>query len=288
MGWIMPIVHATAKDGLFAAPPHVPSGAPLIVMVHGYRYAPSSPAHDPFRTIMATERGAAGKRSVPWPRHLGFGRGDPMEGVALAFGWEARGSFWRAHAEAPRAGLALAGVIEEAARALPGHPIHVVAHSLGARVALSAMTALPAGSLDRVILMAPAEHRGPARAAMASPCGRVAEVVCVRPAENLAFDAVVQLLVPRPEPTLGMSGLPGMARWLDFDPCDPRARAASARLGLPIAARRTRVCHHSSFARPGLLRLYRAILRQRLPLAALRVERPGLAWPGDGGMVSPA
>lgn len=284
----MPLVHATTGKGLHAAPPHVPAGAPVIVMVHGYRFAPSDPAHDPFRTILSTRRGAAGKRSVPWPRHLGFGRGDPGEGLALAFGWEARGAFWRAHAEAPTAGLALARVIEEVRAALPRRPVHVVAHSLGARVALAAMRALPMGALDRVILMAPAEHRGPARAAMASPCGRGAEVVCVRPAENLAIDAAIQLLVPRPDLTLGMGGLPGLGRWLDLDPCDPRMRALARRLGHRIAGDRVRVCHHSSFARPGLLRLYRAILRERLPLAALRVERPGLAWPGDGGMVSPA
>ena len=181
-------------------------------------------------------------------------------------------------------------MIEELRRALPGRPVHAVAHSLGARVVLSAMRHLPEGALGRAILMSPAEHRGPARAALAAPGGRRAEVISVRSAENLFYDAGLQVLVPRPEPVLGF-GLPGHAGWLDLDPCAPAVMEASRRLGYPIAPRRWRVCHYSSYARPGLMRLYRALLRQpeRTPLSALRVTRPsrGLAPASEPGMMTP-
>lgn len=274
----MPLVRATAAAGLEGLPPPIPAAAPIIVMVHGYRFSPSDPMHDPFTHIMAPVRVHPGKRALPWPRHLGFGRGDPLEGLGVAFGWEARGSFWHARREAWRAGEALADLVERLRTALPGRPIHVVAHSLGARVTLRAMRLLPEGALGRVVLMSPAEHRETARAAMASPAGRGAEVISVRSAENRAFDALLQLLVPWPDPVLGL-GLSGLPNWLDFDPCDARVREAAAKLGHPIAPRRWRVCHHSSYARPGLMRLYRALLREpaRLPLSALRVERPARA-----------
>lgn len=271
----MPLVTATASAGLLGELPRLPPGAPIIVMVHGFRFSPSVPAHDPFRHILAPVRTRPGRRALPWPRHLGFGRGDPMEGLGLAFGWEARGTFWAAHGEAWRAGAALAGTIEAVREALPGHPVNAVAHSLGARVVLRAMRLLPEGALRRVVLLSPCEHRGAARAAMASPAGRRAEVVCVRSAENRAFDALLQVLVPRPEAVLGL-GLRGPANWLDLDPGDPAVMEAAARLGHPLAPRRGLVCHHSSYARPGLMRLYHALLREpgRLPLSVLRVARP--------------
>ena len=286
----MPLVRATAMAGLEGVVPDIPEHAPIIVMVHGYRFSPTTPAHDPFGHIMAPIRARPGRHALPWPRHLGFGRNDPAEGLGVAFGWEARGSFWRAHVAAWRSGAALAEVVEELRDALPGRPVHVVAHSLGARVTLGAMRLLPEGAVRRVVLMCPAEHRGPARAAMASPAGRRAEVVCVRPAENRAFDAMLQLLVPRPEPTLGM-GLPGLSNWLDLDPNDPAVMEAARRLGHPIAPRRWKVCHHSSYARPGLMRLYRALLREpaRVPLSALRVgpAHPALAAAPEPGMMTP-
>ena len=284
----MPIVRATAADGLLEAAPEVPRGAPIILMVHGYRFSPSVPAHDPFAHIMAPSRARPGLNALSWPRHLGFGRRDPMEGLGLAFGWEARGAFWGAHARAWAAGGALAEIVEALHRAMPGRPINAVAHSLGARVVLRAMRLLPEGAMRRVVLMSPAEHRSAARAAMASPTGRGAEVICVRSVENRVFDGLLQVLVPRPEPVLGL-GLPGHANWVDLDPCDPAAVEALGRLGHRVAPGRWRVCHHSSYARPGMMRLHRALVREpeRTPLSALRAAGPALASAPEPGMMRP-
>ena len=286
----MPIVRATAEAGLLESPPEVPEGAPIIVMVHGYRFSPSTPAHDPFAHIMSPVRARPGLNALSWPRHLGFGRRDPMEGLGLAFGWEARGAFWSAHGRAWHAGEALAEIVGALRQALPGRPVGVMAHSLGARVVLRAMRLMPEGSVRRVVLMSPAEHRGAARAAMASPAGRGAEVICVRSVENRVFDGLLQFLVPRPEPVLGL-GLPGQPNWVDLDPCDPATVEALARLGHRVAPGRWRVCHHSSYARPGMMRLHRALLREpaRTPLSALRVAPPSraLAPASDPGMMRP-
>ena len=283
----MPLVTTTAEAGLAGPVPTIPPGAPIVVMVHGYRFSPSLPEHDPFAHIMAPARARPGRRALPWPWHLGFGRGDPAEGLAVAFGWEARGAFWRAHAEAARAGAALAGVIETLRAALPDRPVNVIAHSLGARVTLRAMRLSPEGAMRRVVLLSPAEHRGAARRAMASPAGRGAEVVSVRSPENRAFDALLQMVIPLPQPVLGL-GLPGHPRWLDLDPCRPEVVAALAGLGFHLAPRRWRVCHYSSYARPGMMRLHRALLREpeRTPLAALRAA-PALAPASPRGMMRP-
>ena len=286
----MPIVKATAEAGLVETLPEMPQDAPILVMVHGWRFSPSVPAHDPFTHIMSPVRARPGLAALSWPRHLGFGRRDPMEGLGLAFAWEARGSFWGAHARAWHAGEALADILGTLGRAYPGRPVGIMAHSLGARVVLRAMRLMPEGSVRRVVLMSPAEHRSAARAAMASPAGRGSEVICVRSVENRVFDGLLQLLVPRPGPVLGL-GLPGQANWVDLDPCDPATVEALARLGHRVAPGRWRVCHHSSYARPGMMRLHRALLRDpaRTPLSALRITPSGraLAPASDPAMMRP-
>lgn len=286
----MPLVRATAVAGLDETPPRLPAGAPIIVMVHGYRFSPSRPRHDPFAHILAAERTRPGRHAMSWPRHLGFGRGNPAEGLGLCYGWEARGTFWRAHGEALRAGDALAEVVAGLRATHPGRPVHAVAHSLGARVVLRALSRLPARTLGRVLLLSPAEHRGVARRAMLSEAGRTAQVISVRSTENRVFDAGLQLLVPWPEPVVGL-GLGGLPNWLDLDPCDPGVQEEAARHGCPIAPRRWRICHHSSYARPGMMRLYRTLLREpgRLPLSALRAaaRREPLAAAPEPGMMTP-
>ena len=98
----------TPPHALWAAAAALPPRAPLIVMLHGYRFSPSSPAHDPHAHILSLDPDPQARRVVSWPRALGFGdASDPAEGLAVAFGWEARGSLRGAYAEAARAGAEL-------------------------------------------------------------------------------------------------------------------------------------------------------------------------------------
>ncbi len=262
---------------LAAALARLPAAAPVIVIVHGYRFSPFAAAADPHRHILSLAPHRGCRRALSWPRHLGFGRADPAEGLCIAFGWEARGTIWGAWSRAGAAGRALADAIGRIGRHRRG-PVCVVGHSLGARVALAAMAALEAPAIGRTVLLAAAEYQSTARRALASPAGRLAEIVNVTTRENDLFDVLVEWLVRRPRPgdrALG-AGLGQAANWLDLQIDCPATRDALGRIGHRIAAPSRRVCHWSPYLRPGLFPLYREFLRRpdRLPLDALRALVP--------------
>lgn len=283
----MPLVRINAcgdrpepVDDLGAALRALPPGAPVVVLVHGYKYAPDDAARCPHAHVLSLAP-RAGSRAMSWPRHLGFGRGDAGEGLCIAFGWSALGSVWSAHAEAARAGQALAAVIATVGRA-QAMPVHLLAHSLGARVALAAFRHLPEGAVGRAILLAAAETRAEAETALATPAGRKAEIVNVRTRENMVFDLLFRAAIHPHRPlarTLG-AGL-GRAddRWLDLGIDDAATRAHLAARGFRIPPPARRICHWSAYLRPGLFPLYRALLRDGLPLAALRPGRSCLGLP---------
>lgn len=258
---------------LAAALAALPPGAPVVALVHGYRFSPADPHQSPHRHILALDPAPGCWKALSWPRALGFGNGDPAEGLAIAFGWEARGTIWAAHAEAARAGAALARLTERVAALRPGTRVDVLAHSLGARVALQALRHLDAPLMGRAVLMAAAEFRRPALRALATPAGRGAEVINVTSRENALYDLLIERLLPLwPDRALGR-GLDGPANWLDLPLGDPATLAMLAALGLPIAPRR-RVCHWSLYLRPGVFGLYHALLRDRMALSHLRAQLP--------------
>lgn len=247
----------------------LPPAVPVTVMLHGYKYRPGRPGRCPHSDLLSP---VAGDGAPSWPRHLGVG----PDHLGIAFGWDAAGSLWRAWAEAERAGLALARTLETLAR--QGRRANIVAHSLGARVALAALAQSPPGALRRLILIAPAEFRSTAQAAMGSPAGQAAEVVSVLSRENDLFDALVEWLVAphrRGARSLGEGLGRGLPNWVDLPMDEDRTRAALAALGHPIAPPARRICHWSGYLRPGLFPLYRAILAGNLPLAALRAAAEG-------------
>lgn len=238
-------------------------GLPVTVLVHGYRYAPGRSGHDPHHTLFAP---------CAWPRRLGFGRGAP--GLCLGFGWQAQGPLSRVHAEAARASLALAALVHRLRQGGAG-PVGFVAHSLGARVVLSALPHLEPGDAGRIVLLSGAEFRGPATAALASPAGRKAEVLNVTSRENDPFDLAVEWILGRGEgPALGSGLHLPNAVTLQID--GVAHRAGLRRLGYPVAGPARLVCHWSTYTRAGLFPLYRAFLHRpaQLPLAMLRAALP--------------
>ena len=108
----MPVVKVDADralpEGLIPAARALPGHAPLIVMIHGFRYSPAAAHCDPHRHILSLDPDPADRRVLSWPRALGFGAGAPDEGLGLAFGWEARGMLGQAYARAGDAGRAVA------------------------------------------------------------------------------------------------------------------------------------------------------------------------------------
>jgi pimeloyl-ACP methyl ester carboxylesterase len=277
-----------ADTDLSAALEALPANAAVTVMVHGFRFSPAVAAHDPHRHILSLAPPRGCWKAASWPRHLHLDR--PGAGLGIGFGWHARGRLDRVAARAFEAGDGLAGLIGTVGRHRPDLQVNVIAHSLGARVALAALAGLPAGRVDRVILLSGAEYRDLARAAMDSPAGRAVQVLNVSSGENAPFDALFRLCVPAPRLTdwplsAGLRGLPG---WTDLRVDCPQSLAVLRHQGFPTRAPATRVCHWSTYLRPGLFRLYRAVcapgpadLLPRLSAALPRSSPPrrGIAVP---------
>jgi hypothetical protein len=258
---------------LAAAPP----GAPIVVLVHGYRFDPAVPNRDPHRGLYATRPETACRRVRSWPLGLGFGRGDPS-GLCIGLAWPAfrshlpelvrhgRTGFARVYHRAGQYGRRLAELVGLVQRLAPGRAVDVLAHSLGARIALAALPHLAAAP-GRMILLGAAEYDGRALEALAARRGpRPPEVYNVTSRANDLYDLMFERFAPRRsrhDRALG-HGLPvRRPDWIDLQVDRPDvvawAGARGIRLGVPAA----RLCHRSFYVRSGTLELYQAILRRR-------------------------
>ncbi|SNS58180.1 alpha/beta hydrolase [Tropicimonas sediminicola] len=263
-----------ARARLRAALERTAPGAPVVVLVHGYKFSPSNDRTSPHTHILSLAPARACRKALSWPRELGLGTGETAEPLCIALGWEARGSLWKAYGRAPHTGLALARLIALIRDLRPRQRVDVLAHSLGCRVALSALPHLPAGAMGRAVLMAPAEMRSVARARLDCPAGRAVEVINVTSRENGLYDRALEWLVAPHrfgDRALG-AGLSRLAgNWTDINIDDRATRDLLAAQGYPVAASDRRVCHWSVYLRPGLFPFYRAVLDRKIPLAALRI-----------------
>ncbi|WGW02311.1 alpha/beta hydrolase [Tropicibacter oceani] len=252
---------------------------PVTVMVHGYKYLPGDPQHCPYTGILSHKPQGQGARVVSWPRHLGL-RGQRGEGLGISFGWDARGSVWRAWRRAEGAGDQLAGLIAQLRKLAPGRAIHIVAHSMGARVALRAIHQGQPGAVRCAILLAAAEFEQTAARAI-DAAGPDTQVLNVTSRENDVFDFLLERLVPAPQRGARMLGNGRLDRrnlvTLQLD--DPASLDALRRAGFPIAQPMRRVCHWSPYLRPGVFPLYRSLLRGQVDLVRLRALLPGQASP---------
>lgn len=270
----------TALSAALAA---LPVDAPVVVMIHGYRFMPGLPGHCPHEHILSLHPTPGVPRAVSWPQELGLGADEA--GLAIAFGWPSRGALRDCYARAALAGAQLAGLIARLRRMAPDRPVDVIAHSLGARVALSALHGVTAGDVGRVILLAAAELRSPAAAAMDTPAGRAAEVLNVTTAGNALFDLLLRTaLTGGLARSLGAGLARPLPNWTDLPIDRADTRASLAARGFPLGAAGHRVCHWSAYLRPGVFPLYRAILARRIgpvtlraaPFPAVKARRPRL------------
>jgi pimeloyl-ACP methyl ester carboxylesterase len=244
-------------------PSDLAPGAPLVAMIHGFRYSPSDASRDPHRHILGPTPDSRRWGSVSWPRRLGL---NSDKGLGLAWGWEASGTIWSAHRNAGRSGLGLARAIAHLRHIAPRRPVHVIAHSLGARVACTAIEQLAPGDIDRVILLAAALSVDEARRAAGSPAGRCATFVNVSGSENGIFDVGLRLALPLEGPRL----VPGALEpdgWIDLRLDNPAVLEDLARLGWRIAQPQKTICHWSGYLRPGVWKLYRDLLTSPDPAA---------------------
>jgi hypothetical protein len=289
IGMALISVNATTT-GWHAAPPlgpdlhRLPSGAAVTVMIHGFRFSPWDKDNDPHAHILSLHPDRACWKAVSWPRHLHLSRS--RAGLGIGFGWHARGRLSRVANRAFDTGRTLADMIREIKGLRPDVQINILAHSLGARVALTAVASLPQGHVQRLILLSGAEYRGLAQAAMATPCGRGTQVLNVTSGENALFDAMFRAAVPAPgwrdwPLSAGLADAPG---WTDLRVDCPATLAALRGFGIRTRAPVTRVCHWSTYLRPGLFKLYRGVCDPAQPdlLARLATRLPRTTAMRDG------
>ena len=246
------------------------AGVPVLIMLHGYRYSPSRPHSSPHNYILQD------RHIESWPHQMGYGTGTPDHGLCLAFGWEAGGTIWRAHREAGRAGLALAGLITDLA-ALGAGPVHIMAHSLGARVALACLPHIAPGLIDRMILMTGAELQSTAEAALMTPAGLCTKVLNVVSRENDLFDFLYEwLLVPHQRGARTMAAGLALPHCVTAQIDHPDHLSGLNDLGFAIGLGTRRICHWSSYTRPGLFAVYRRFLTgtDALDFTDLRLSLP--------------
>lgn len=278
----MTLLHVDARDdrwclnrhsrtGLAEALERLDPDRPVPILIHGFRYAPGVQGKDPHEQILSAE--GQPRRGLPsWPRHLGFREGSGR--LMISFGWRADGTLWSARAEALRAGRALAALIRDIHRLRPRQRVAVMAHSLGVRVLLGALCELPEGAVWRAILLYPATFRHETERALAAPAGRSCEFVNVTSGENRVFDFCHALLTSgRLGRPLGRGLRDARPGWLNLPiDCETTLRGLE-HLGFRIGRRERRVCHWSSYLRPGIFSLYEALIAIPDALSLALVER---------------
>lgn len=262
-------------EDLFQRAARLPAGRPIVVMLHGYRFSPRVAAASPHNHILSLDPDPAAHRALSWPRALGF-TADGDEGLAIAFGWHARGRLRAVYADADRVGAELAALIDRLALAA-GRPVAMIGHSLGARVALAAMRQAAPGGVGRVVLLSAAELQAAAAAAVASPAGMRAEIINVTSRENDPYDLALELLLSAGRQRALGFGLDVPRRnWVDLQIDDPETLASLRRLGFDIQGSASRACHWSPYLRAGLFEVWRTALctPSALPLGLLEMAGP--------------
>lgn len=269
-----PVLHGTDAPLLPVLKRALGTNGPITVMLHGYKFQPNMPGRCPHAHIFAPIDGKCTK-AASWPNRLGFLSKEGNTGLGIAFGWHARGSLKQALRSAIRASHALATLIQQIREQEPYRPINVVAHSMGAYLALQTLHRLSAGDIGRIILLNGAVFRPCAAAALRTPAGRGAERFNVVSGENAFYDVLFEQLLGRTgahDRSIGRGFDAPNALTIRLD--DKRALKRLAALGHDIAQKSRWFCHWSPYLRPGAMAFYSELLRSpaSLPLHRLQAQ----------------
>lgn len=249
----------------------LPVGAPIVVMIHGFRFAPDAGPHCPYGHIFALNpKDADDPKAISWPRHLGL-----RTGLTIGFGWQGRGVLAAVNQRALLAGRGLAELAKIIRQIDPSRRLDVIAHSMGARVALAALSLAQTGDFRRLILLAAAETRRPALRALQTPAGRAVQVINLTSRENDIFDFLYEWGAKAGLDTAIGQGLGrDLPNWLNLPFDQPATLKSLTRLGYPLPKPPKRFCHWSPYIRPGVFALYRALIDGNLPIDDLAAALP--------------
>lgn len=271
--------HDTSQSVSDMLASHTGTKHPVVIMIHGFKFEPGHNKSCPHEHILSLDPVQTCWKAKSWPRALGLGQ-DGNGTLGIAFGWPARGSIWQAYERARLAGRALASLIALIRQLAPERPVHILAHSLGARVALGALPYLPAGALDRMVFLAGAELTPAAEAALDTPCGRTTEVISVTSRENRPYDRLLENLLGKSakDRAIGRTG-PERRNWLTLRIGDREVLIALRSLGFDIPPPLRWFCHWSSYLRPGVFTLYAALIARPSPLSLAHLRIAAEAGP---------
>lgn len=266
----------TLVDGLRIQLAALPQNVPVTILVHGFKWAPDAaalgaPLKNPFLQIFSLTPRSSCHKVTSWPAGLGFDA-RPASGLCIPLGWSALSTatlgrvpasgFREIYDRAQEAGSALCRLVQLIRLLAPGRTVDVLAHSLGARVALEAIA--QGACFGRVILLSGAETAAVAENALNSNHG--ADVFNITTRTNTFYEALFALSVPCEGRTLAQMTPTRNTINIMLDRWD--VRDALARIGYPIAQPRRRMCHWSTYTAQGALAFYGALLRHKTLTAA--------------------
>lgn len=302
LGQTKPTAAAPTAQDKQDTPVPAKTAAPVVIMIHGYKFSPGDPRHCPHDHILSQHINHPCWKATSWPVKLGLAEPQAqypntvkaldqelnhapgqtaglapgaVSATALAFGWHARGTIWQAYNRAEIAGRQLADLILKIRAIAPNRPIHALAHSLGARVVLAAIHHLPALALDKVILLAGAEYGSHLRSALSTQAGQSCDVINVTSRENHAYDILLERAIAPPfakDRVLGRAKIaaPNLVT-LSLD--DYALLDNLATKGYRIARPQHRHCHWSTYQRPGIFKLYAALLTSPAPITLAELNQ---------------
>ncbi len=263
-------------------------GAPVVVLIHGYKFDPlGRPQDDPHRTLFAYRPSPASWKVRSWPEGLGFDPVDPESGLCLGFGWPAvephlpnliaagRTGFARVYDRAGEVAGRLAELVARLHALAPEREVDLLAHSLGARVALGALTHLDRAP-GRIVLLGAAEFDARAREALAAcRAPRPPAIYNVTARANDFYDAAFETFAPRRdwgERAVGLGLSDPLPSWLDLQLDRADVTEWVNAQGIALRPAEARLCHWSFYTRDGAFEVYQAILRRRAgwDIASLR------------------
>ena len=289
---------ASALYQLDEALAKTPASAPVVILVHGFRFDYSRPITDPNRMIYALEPQVSGRKVASWPKGLGFQGSDPDEGLCIGFAWAAMPKrrvlratgFPQAYEQAENVGASLGQLLDHIDRQHAHRRVDIFAHSLGVRVALQAVkytTARP----GRVILLGAAEYTHTALEAVAAASPEIAYYNFTS-RENDFYDFLFETFAPSPSlPARALgTGLANPPRnWIDLQLDDPAIDPLLKRRNITVSGRPARASHWGFYTRDGVMAIYRDILRTRhnWTIPQLRLEFGQAAQPPRRSRIFP-